>query len=482
MHSEPLEHEIGIVKAVKQYLVSIEGLPSAHVHDVVKRDDGARALVTSLRHDAVEAMMLDQCDVAPGQTFLLQQQTPQLYFGPQLFGRVVNALCDPVDGKGALPPKNAHLELDRSAGVVAERALVTEQLETGYSMTDTVLPIGRGQRQLLMGPVQSGVEVFATEVMKQQAAVHGVNIYVIVGKQPAYIERVARDLFSADGADRTILVVSGAYDGTPLNTITPAVGVSLAEHFGRQGEHVLLVVDDLYAHAKYVREVSLQEGQLPGRESYPGDIFYRQAQLIERAGSFKDAGTITFLPMLQTDMEGYADLITTNIMGTTDGHLAFSSALYAQGAFPSIVDDESVTRVGRHTQYVVQKQLSTAIITALSQAKAQERIAQFGTDVSGSTAEAIRIGAMLRTLLRQSEGDRLDRCVQATLLSLPFTTFAQDKDASFFDVYRTQLVHALEHDAACKPVVHKVETAPDLGTFLEALEGIVSHITKACRS
>lgn len=482
MHSEPLEHEIGIVKAVKQYLVSIEGLPSARVHDVVVRDDGARALVTSLRHDAVEAMMLDRCDVSPGQTFLLQQQTPQLYFGSQLFGRVVNALCDPVDGKGALPPKNTHLELDRGAGVVAERALVTEQLETGYSMTDTVLPIGRGQRQLLMGPVQSGAEVFAAEVMKQQqASIQGVNIYVIVGKQPAYVERVARDLLSA-AAERTILVVSGAYDGTPLNTITPAVGVSLAEHFARQGEHVLLVIDDLYMHAKYIREVSLQQGQLPGRESYPGDIFYRQAQLIERAGSFKDAGTITLLPMLQTDMEGYADLITTNIMGTTDGHLAFSAALYAQGAFPPVLDDESVTRVGRHTQCVVQKQLSTAIVTALSQAKAQERISQFGTDVAGGTAEVIRTGAMLRTLLRQDEGERLDWRLQVTLLALPFTTFAQGKDASFFETFRAQIMHALEQEKSCTAVVRMVETAPDLGTFLEALEGVVSHITEVCRS
>jgi len=482
MDSKALDYEIGIVKAVKQYLVSIEGLPSARVHDVVVRDDGARALVSSLRHDAVEVMMLDQSDVAPGQTFVLKPQVSELYFGPQLLGRVVNALCDPVDGKGALPPKNTRLVLDQGAGVVAERALVTEQLETGYAMTDTVLPIGKGQRQLLMGPVQSGVEVFAVNVVKQQAAVGTVCIYVLVGKQPAYIERVARELVASDGGMHSVVIACGAYDGTPQNTIAPAVGVSLAEYFARTGSHVLLVLDDLYTHAKYIREVSLHEGQLPGRESYPGDIFYRQAQLIERAGSFQNAGTITMLPMLQTNMEGYADLITTNIMGTTDGHLAFSTSLYAQGMFPSIVDDESVTRVGRHTQSVVQKQLSTAIVTALSHAREQERVSQFGSELIGAAADVVRTGSILRVLLRQQVADRLDWHVTAALLALPFTTLATEKDAEFFSIHRSAIVEALQTDAACKKVVAQVEHAKDLVAFLEAAETIVPNIESICHS
>lgn len=482
MSSESLVHEIGIVKAVKQYLVSIEGLPSAHVHDMIERDDGARALVSSLRHDAVEAMMLDQCDVAPGQTFLLKKQVPQLYFGTRLLGRVVNALCDPLDGKGALPPKNTHLILDKMAGVVAQRALVTKQLETGYAMTDTVLPIGKGQRQLLMGPVQSGVEVFAMQVAKQQADIDTICIYVLVGKQPSYIERVARELISSDAGTRSVVIACGAYAGTPQNTIAPAVGVSLAEYFAEKGSHVLLVLDDLYTQAKYIREISLHEGQLPGRESYPGDIFYRQAQLIERAGSFRDAGTITMLPILQTDMEGHTDLITTNIMGTTDGHLAFSSSLYAQGVFPSIVDDESVTRVGRHTQCPVQKQLSTAIVTTLSQAREQERVSQFGSELSGAAADAVRVGKILRVLLRQEVASRMRWQVTTTLLALPFTTLATEKDADFFSTYRKKLVDALQTDKACRAVVEQIEDTPDLAAFLETVEGIVPVLRTICQS
>ncbi|MBP9760490.1 MAG: hypothetical protein KBD24_03970 [Candidatus Pacebacteria bacterium] len=482
MHSsESLQKEIGLVRATKHYLVSIEGLPSARVHDVVISEDGARALVASLRHDAVEVMMLDTTDVRPGQRFEVSQGSMQLSIGTHLFGRVVNALTDPIDNAGAFPSKNTPLVLQRDAGDVAHRSAIIEQFFTGYMMTDTVLPIGKGQRQLLMGPIQSGTDTFCREVIQYQAG-HGVIcVYVTVGKNPTYIRRLAERLFAGPASTYTSIIASTSEDSAPLNSIAPSVGMQVAEHFCDQGKDVLLVIDDLYTHAKYLREIGLLEGRLPGRESYPGDIFFQQAHLIERAGSFVGKGSITLLPVLQTDIESYTDLIMTNVMGTTDGHLTFSSTQFAQGVFPPIVEEESVTRVGKHTQSVVQKQLSTSVTALLADAKEQERFVQFGTQVADSSRTMITMGRILRVLLDQDETDHLDCEVQSVLLALVFTTFANGKDESFFRTQRHVLANAIMNEPVFTHVRELATTANDLDSFLKEIEKKVAAFAKICQ-
>jgi F-type H+-transporting ATPase subunit alpha len=482
MAREPLQKEIGLAKATKHYLVSIEGLPSARVHDIVIRDDGARALVASLRHDAVEAMMLDGVDVRPGQRFEQVPQTAQLSIGSHLFGRVVNALCDPLDDKGAFPPKNTDLVLQREAGDIASREAITEQLLTGYMMTDTVLPIGRGQRQLFMGPVHSGMDAFCREIIKNQANQNMVCIYVTVGKTPEQVERLAASMFAeGTSAEYTCIIAGTSEDSAPMNIIAPSVGLLAAEQFCDEGRDVLLVIDDLYTHAKYLREIALLEGQLPGRESYPGDIFFQQAHLIERAGNFVGKASITLLPLLQTDMESYTDLIMTNIMGTTDGHTSFSSVDYAQGTFPPVHDDESVTRVGKHTQSIVQKQLSTAVTSLLSDAKEQERFARFGTQLSEASRAVINMGEIMRALLNQTEGVRLYRDVQVVLLSLVFTTFVNKKDVAFFQKYFDTLCATIHDDKKMQKVREQVMSGKDFNSFIKEVEKNTALLNKACR-
>lgn len=470
------------MKAIKQYLVSIEGLPSARVHDLIFREDGARALVSSLRHDAVEAMMLDNVDVRPGQRFELADTDRDLYIGSQLFGRVVNAVCDTVDDAGALPPKNTRLVLQREAGHIAERARVTEQLLSGYAMVDTVLPIGRGQRQLFMGPVQSGMDAFCREVIQNQAGRDMVCVYVTVGKTPEQIDRLATDLYSTAAKEYTCIVAGTSEDTAPMNTIAPSVGLLIAELLAQDGKEVLVVLDDLYTHAKYLREIGLLEGKLPGREAYPGDIFFQQAHLIERAGSFGDRASITLLPLLQTDPESNTDLIMTNVMGTTDGHVSFSPVAFAQGQFPPIVHEESVTRVGKHTQTTVQKQLSTAIVTLLGDAKEQERYAQFGTQLSEATRDMINTASIMHFLLDQVEGVRYDRDTQTVLLALVFTTFATGKQVAFFEAHLSTLVSLVEQDALFADARRAVSNAKSFSLFLNGLEKLVPKLQAACQA
>lgn len=482
MPDHTLEKEIGFVRSVKHYLLSIEGLPSVQIYDVIRNEDGGRALVTALTHTTIEAMVLDPMEPKPGQRFELSNRERQFSLGNHLFGRVINALGDPIDGKGGFPPQNTPLTLDVEALGLAGRSTITNQLVTGFSMIDTVLPIGRGQRQLLMGPVRSGTDVFARRVIAHQVEGDMVCIYAAVGKPATYIREVADDLMNGSSAAYTILLAVSADDPTPQIRIAPSVALMLAEHFSSAGRDVLLVIDDFYTHAKYLRESALLEGRLPGRESYPGDIFYQQAHLIERAGSFMGKGTITLLPMLQTDIESYADLITTNIMGTTDGHLSFSSALYAQGVFPSVVEDESVTRVGKHTQSVVQKQLSTAVLSLLADAKAQERFAQFGTQLSDTAQGTIRTGNIMRFLLDQEETLRLSVAGQGILLSLPLTSFSSDRDVSFFEKNRSRLVDAVEHNKSIETLRNAVHEEKSHAAFLSLLEKQTPFFQKLCQA
>ncbi len=474
-----LKKEIGLVRATKHYLASIEGIPSAHVHDIIHNEDGLRALVTGLSHDAVEVMLLDLKEVRPGQQFQLHHQQDQLAVGNFLMGRVVNALGDPIDGRGALPPKNAPLILEREAGDLARRAPITDQLLTGYAMVDTVLPIGRGQRQLLMGPPQSGTDAFCREVISNQMGSKTICIYAAIGKSAAAVRRLADALFETEAKNNTFILASTPDDGAPLNTIAPAVAVYMAEWFSEQGNNVILILDDLYTHAKYLRERALLEGRLPGRESYPGDIFYQQAHLIERAGSFRNGGSITLLPILQTDIEATTDLIMTNIMGTTDGHLQFSSELHAQGVFPPIHEEESVTRVGKHTHSMLQKHVSTSIATLLADAKEQERFVQFGSELSEASQVVLAMGATVRMLLDQDEGDRLTPELQTVLLSLIFTSFSNNRDAKFFRTNRDAIITVLQSQSFA-PLMDKVHTEENFTDFLNALEKKLPEIEKVC--
>lgn len=481
MLSESLEKEIGFVRATKHYLLTIEGLPSARVYDILTDEQGGRALVTALSHDAVYAMVLDPMDCRPGQRFEIVSRERQFAVGDHLLGRAINALGDPVDGKGAFPPKNQALTLDVEAAGLDRRAPIRDQLRTGFSMIDTVLPMAKGQRQLLMGPVRSGTELFAQSVIKNQVTENVLCIYAAIGKPATYIREIADTLLSDDTARYTVLVAVSADDPTPQIRIAPSVALMLAEHWSNKGRDVLLVLDDLYTHAKYLREVALLEGKLPGRESYPGDIFYQQAQLIERAGSFTGAGTITMLPMLQTDIENYTDLITTNVMGTTDGHLTFSSEQFAQGMFPPVVVDESVTRVGRHAQSIVQKQLSTAIMSLLADATAQERFAQFGTQLSAAAQQVLHTGAILRLLLNQTVGGRLEPEAQVILLSLPLTSFSTDRDAAFFAKNKRALEEAASMHPDLETLRAAVHTAPGHAEYLTKVEKSVPFFNSLCR-
>jgi F-type H+-transporting ATPase subunit alpha len=479
---EQLRHEVGYVRSVKQYLLALEGLPSARINDIITDEQtGKRALIVGITEDSAEAMLLDPLDLRPGQRFALSDQEHQLAFGDYLLGRVVNTLGEPIDGKTGFPLKNVSLSLENEAKGISFRDPISQQFLTGMPVIDTLLPIGKGQRQLLMGPVRSGIDVFLKEVIKNQEHRNTICIYAAIGRPLSYIRELASDILQGPAASYTVVLAAPSDETSPLISIAPSVALLMAEYFRDHGKEVLLILDDLYTHAKYLREIALLQGRLPGRESYPGDIFYQHSHLIERAGNYTGKGPITLLPVLQSDIESSTDLITTNVMGATDGHLSFSATLFSKGVFPPIVHQESVTRVGKHTQLQVQKELSTAIMLSLAQYREQERYTHFGGQGTEESREILLRGTVLGELLSQEIGTHISHEAQAIVLGLPLTTFLKNHDLEFFKKYKHQLYTTAHEHKDLEQLRHMVGEKKTIQEFLKQLEGKIAIIEKSCQ-
>lgn len=483
-----VEGETGIVVEAKGYLLRLEGLPSVRVDNIIVNARGQRALVTALHENSIEALLLDPGDPEAGERFVLVPEGIQYSFGTHLFGRVLNALGEPIDDLGRLPEGTTPLRLEAQAPTMSARDPLASQLFTGAPAVDILVPIAKGQRQLIIGPTSSGKNIFLESVIASQTTTETVCIYAYIGRPVAYVEDSLARLFGKGGNPNTIALVTFSDEPAPMIMIAPAVALELAESFSWEGKDVLLVLDDLGSHAKYLREVALLSGQVPGRESYPGDMFFQQARLLERGGVFNrtlGGGSITILPVLETNIEDISGLISTNLVSATDGHLFFSPTTYAEGYFPAVIPDESVTRVGRKTQSSLMKQLSIRIQVLLANYERERRYSQFGTQLSKETRHIISQGEIMRNLLNQEPMTAVAMEVQIILLALVFTSFFDGKDVAFVNACRGPLVEAImavEPDQAIEPVVTSARRGSiELDTFLRKLTTAVPHFETICR-
>lgn len=445
------EGETGFIIGAKGYLLELEGLPSVYINDVVINSSGKRALVTAIKEKSVEALLLDGGSSVLGDRFMLYAHGIQFYFGDQLRGRVINALGEPVDGRGKLPSPNASLHLESSAPDMSARALMTEQLTTGISVVDVLLPLAKGQRQMVIGPLSSGKKIFLESILTHQKENNVVCVYAFIGRPVSYIEEVAVRILSEEGNKDTVIISSSSSEPAPMIYLTPSVAIEIAEMFSRSGRDVLVILDDLGSHAKYMREISLLSGRVPGRESYPGDMFYQQARLLERGGFFNETiggGSITILPVLETNIEDLSNLISTNLISATDGHLFFSPIFRAEGYFPAVLSEQSVTRVGRQTQSLLATQLSIQVRSLLAEYERQRRYGQFGTQLSKETRDTLVRGNIMHLFLGQKAMLSLSLDVQVILLSLVFTTLFHEKEVAFAERNHDTLVSAIQMDTS----------------------------------
>lgn len=484
MHSGNKNPEVGFVTDVKHYLFSVEGLPSARVNDILVDENGNRAIVRALAHDNVVALSLERTPVKPGDRYSLRNEPYLFSCGDHMFGRIITTLGDPADGGESFPDGNTPFTIEVDAPGLEHRAPIHEQLYTGLTLVDTLVPIAKGQRQLIFGPMNSGITTFLLETVRNQLWTDVICIYVAIGKPINGLREITDKLLSGDGNEKTIVISALSDDPTPVIALAPSVAFMIADYFRARGEDVLIVLDDLDAHAKYLREIALLEGRLPSTESYPGDIFYQHAHLMERSGDFGPelgGGSITTLPVIKTNFKNYSDLIPTNLMACTDGHFAFHSDLFAQGTYPSISFEESVTRVGRYAQHLLQKQITSRIQVLLARYRQQREYSQFSAQLSDDAKLLLRQGEIIEELLRQDPYNGIRADVQVPLLMLAFTPFLLERSADFARTNKSTLIQALTEEDILAPLREKALTDITFDEYIEEVQGAREIFETICR-
>lgn len=479
------QSEIGYVNSIRDFLATLDGFPTIRINDMVQSDTGLRGWVSTIGRDFAEVLMLDEGQVSPKQLFKRVHSRLSVASGDFLLGRSLNPLGVPIDGKGLLTRNKVAevLELDQTAPGIESREYIAQQFLTGLTLIDSLIPIGRGQRELVMGDAHSGKTQFLIDTIVNQKGSGVICIYALIGK-PAVSVRNLIDILRANKAlDYTVVIATSSSEPAPLIFLTPKTAFTVAQYFQKRGKHVLLILDDLGIHAKIYREISLLSNKPPGRESYPGDMFYQHSHLLERAGNFTTdtgGGSITALPVIELNMTDFTALIPTNLMSMTDGHLLFKSSLRAQGQSPAIDLSLSVSRVGRQTQDKVSNLLSTRIRQVLSGAADLETVSRFSSELSEETQLTLKRKDQILELLKQDPLTAVAKNIQICLLALPFTTFFKNKNKYFINKYKKTIVDAFlrePHLSQIAKSVTKITTDDDL---IKILEGAGPVLAKIC--
>ena len=403
-HYEPQlsMQDVGTVVSVGDGICHIYGLTDCMAGELLDCG-GVYGMAQNLEEDLVGAVLLgtDQ-QVREGDTVRRTGRIVEVPAGEVLLGRVVDALGRPIDGKGPVAA-DAHRPVECPAPGILERAPVRVPLQTGIKAIDSMVPIGRGQRELIIGDRQTGKTAICLDAIKNQAGTGVLCIYVAIGQKRSTVAQIAERL-AADGAlGRTIIVAATASEPAPLQYLAPYAGCAMGEYFMYRGRDVLIVYDDLSKHAVAYRALSLLLHRPPGREAYPGDVFYLHARLLERAANLKDGGSLTALPVIETQAGDVSAYIPTNVISITDGQIFLETELFNSGIRPAVNPGISVSRVGGNAQIKAMKKVSGTLKLAYSQYRELESFAQFGSDLDKDTRERLDQGARIVEVLKQGE-------------------------------------------------------------------------------
>lgn len=480
-----MQEEVGYAVAVKDFLVHLDGLPSIRIDDMVESESNQRGWVNSLNDSQVEVLMLGDGKILPNTEFKKLPNRLGVAVGDFLLGRAINPLGVPIDGKGLLSRSKTTpiLELDRQAPGIASRQFITSQFLTGITLIDSLIPIGKGQRELILGDAHSGKSGFLIDVIINQKNTGVICVIALIGKPSVVVRNLIDILRSNIALDYTILIASSSSDAAPLIFLTPKTAFTVAEFWQKKGKDVLLILDDLGSHAKIYREIALLSNKPPGRESYPGDIFYQHAHLMERAGNFLPefgGGSITALPVVELNLNDFTTLIPTNLMAMTDGHLLFKLALRSQGQTPAIDIALSVSRVGRQTQDILRNLLSTRIRQTLAQAQDLETIARFATELPMETQLILRRREQIMEFLKQDPLTAVSQTIQLIMLTLPYTSFLKDKNVKFVEKYKGVIAEAFLKNRQLLPLTKSIPKLKSDEDLIKLLEGAGPVLAKLC--
>ena len=411
--------DVGTVVTVGDGIAHVHGLENCMSGELLEFPGGVYGMAQNLEEDLVGAVILgsDQ-DIREGDTVKRTKRIVEVPVGEAMLGRVVDALGKPIDGKGPIVTSEAR-PIESPAPGIIERAPVNVPLQTGIKAIDSMIPIGRGQRELIIGDRQTGKTAVALDTILNQRGKDVVCIYVAIGQKASSVSQLVNSLRRRGAMDYTIVVNASASDPAPLQYVAPYAGCAMGEYFMEKGQDVLIVYDDLSKHAVAYRALSLLLGRSPGREAYPGDVFYLHSRLLERAAHLSDelgGGSMTALPIVETQAGDVSAYIPTNIISITDGQLFLESDLFFSGQRPAVNIGLSVSRVGGDAQTPAMKRATGSIRLDLAQYREMEVFTQFSSDLDESTRRQLRYGQGLMRLLRQKQYHPLQQHEQVILL------------------------------------------------------------------
>jgi F-type H+-transporting ATPase subunit alpha len=396
--------EVGSVIQVGDGIARVHGLDNVMAGELVEFSNGVMGLAQNLEENNVGIIILGQyTDIHEGDAVKRTGRIMEVPVGEELLGRVVNPLGQPIDGKGPINTTKTRPIEGRAPGVM-DRKSVHEPLQTGIKAVDSMIPIGRGQRELIIGDRQTGKTAFAIDTIINQKNEGVISIYVAIGQKESTVAGVVETLREYGVLDRTIVVVAGASDPAPLLYLAPYTGVTMGEEFMYNGGHVLAVYDDLSKQAAAYRELSLLLRRPPGREAYPGDVFYLHSRLLERAAKLSDAkggGSLTALPIIETKAGDISAYIPTNVISITDGQIFLESDLFFSGVRPAVNAGSSVSRVGGAAQIKAMSKVAGSLRLALASYRELEAFSAFGSDLDKSTQAKLSRGQRTVEILKQ---------------------------------------------------------------------------------
>ena len=402
--------EVGTVVSVGDGIARIHGVEGAMATEMLEFPHGIFGIAFNLEEESVGAVLLGETtEIKEGDPVKRTGRIISVPVGEALLGRVVNALGQPVDGKGPIATTE-YAPIEKIAPGVVDRQPVKEPLQTGLKAIDAMVPIGRGQRELIIGDRQTGKTAVAVDTIINQKGLDVVCIYNAVGQKQSTVAQVVRTLEEAGAMEYTIVVTAGASEPAPLLYISPYCACAMGEYFRDSGRHALCVYDDLSKHAQAYREISLLLRRPPGREAYPGDVFYLHSRLLERAAKLRaelGGGSLTALPIIETQAGDLSAYIPTNVISITDGQIFLESDLFHQGIRPAINVGNSVSRVGGSAQVRAMRQVAGTLRLDLAQFRELAAFAQFGSDLDKATQDQLNRGRRLVEVLKQRQYEPL---------------------------------------------------------------------------
>src|SRR6188508_1409967 len=398
--------EVGTIVSIGDGIARVHGVQNTMAGEMLEFPHGVYGIALNLEEESVGTVLLgDYTEIKEGDTVKRTGRIISVPVGPELVGRVVNALGQPIDGKGPIVSKQSQ-PIERIAPGVVDRSPVKEPMQTGLKAIDAMVPIGRGQRELIIGDRQTGKTAVAVDAIINQRGQDVICIYNAIGQKQSTVAQVVRTLEDAVAMEYTIVVAAGASDPAPLLYISPYSACTMGEYFRDSGRHALVIYDDLSKHAQAYREISLLLRRPPGREAYPGDVFYLHSRLLERPAKLNKengGGSLTALPIIETQAGDLSAYIPTNVISITDGQIFLQTDLFNQGVRPAINVGNSVSRVGGSAQIRAMRQVAGSLRLDLAQYRELAAFAQFGSDLDKSTQAQLNRGRRLVEILKQPQ-------------------------------------------------------------------------------